>query len=301
MGKRKNVFSFSKLFKGNRLGWVFVAPSLILFIITLGYPIYYAIRLSFFEVSLNFSETFVGLDNFITAFKDRWFWNSVKNTFIYTVSSVSITVLVGLLIALALSRPWLRCRAVFHLLFLVPWTLSYVVVGSVWRWILNASYGVINAILQLLHITEANISFLGSSEYALMSVIFVNTWRSIPFAVVMLYAGLQLIPTEQVEASKVDGATSLQTFWFVTLPHLRGVIAVTTVLSTIWTFIQFDLTQVLTLGGGPNHATELLSNLIYKTSFTYYEFGYGAAIAVLMLFIVLGMTILYQRLLEKDI
>lgn len=302
MQKQKKPFTFSQIFRGNRLGWVFVAPSLILFFITLAYPIFYATRMSFFSVSLDFSQTFSGLANFIEAFKDKWFWNSMKNTMIYTFSSVPLTLLFGLLIAVALNSPWLKkCRSIFHLLFLVPWTLSYVVIGTVWRWILNSSYGVVNAILQNLHITTENLSFLGDPSFAMPSVIFVNIWRSVPFAIVMLYAGFQQIPEDQIEASRVDGATPFQTFWYVTLPHLRGVISVTTVLSTIWTFIQFDLTQVLTQGGGPNHATELLSNLIYTTSFKFYEFGYGAAIAVLMLIIVLGMTIIYSRLLEKEI
>lgn len=301
MNIRSKSHKFSGLFKGDRLGWVFVAPSLILFAIVLGYPILYAIRLSFYNVSLDFSEKFIGFGNFFRAFNDVWFWNSVEKTFLYTFFCVFIALLIGLLSALALNSYWLKGKAFFHLMILIPWTLSFVVTGAVWRWLLNSSYGVVNAILQDLGIITSNISFLGSQNLALPSVIFVNIWRNIPFAMVMLYAGLQLIPEEQVEAAKVDGANSMQVFWFVTIPSLRGVIAVTSVLLTIWTFVQFDLTQVLTQGGGPNHATELLSNLIYRISFKFYDFGYGSAIAVLMLLIVLVLTIIYVKFLEvKD-
>ncbi len=295
---KKTVFSV--IFGGERLGWLFVLPSLILFMITLGYPILYAIKLSFFDVALDYSEKFVGLNNFANILKDKWFWNSLKITLIYTFFSVSLTLLIGLAIATALNAPWLKFRKGFHMLFLVPWTLSYVVIGTLWRWILNSSYGVVNAILQALNLTSQNVSFLGNPQYALPMVIFVNVWRNVPFTIVMLYAGLQLVPSDQIEASLVDGASKLQSYIHVTLPHLSGVISTTTILNIIWTFIQFDLTQVLTQGGGPNHATELLSNLIYATSFKYYEFGNGAAISVLMLIIVLLLTIVYSRLLDRQ-
>jgi multiple sugar transport system permease protein len=300
---KKSSFTRKKSSQLNKesLGWVFIAPSLILFMIALGYPIFYAIRLSFFHVSLDFSQTFVGFDNFLKAFSDKWFWNTIEKTFTYTFSSVFITVLLGLLISLALNNDWLKVKSIFHMIFLVPWTLSFVVTGSIWRWIMNASYGILNSILRSINLIEENISFFGDPSLAMPSVIFVNVWRSVPFAMVMLYAGLQLVPDDQLEASKVDGANSIQEFWYIVLPNIRGVLAVTTVLLTIWTFIQFDLTQILTLGGGPNHATELMSNYIYTVSFKFYDFGYGSAIAVLMLGIILFMTIIYVRFLEQEI
>jgi multiple sugar transport system permease protein len=121
-----------------------------------------------------------------------------------------------------------------------------------------------------------------------------------PFAVVMILAGLQSIPEDQVEAALVDGASAFQVFMNIKLPNLRNVLSVTTVLLTIWIFVQFDLTQVLTDGGGPGHATELLSNLIYRVSFNYYQFGYGSAIAVLMLIIVLILTVVYMQVLDHE-
>ena len=105
---------------------------------------------------------------------------------------------------------------------------------------------------------------------------------------------------EQKEAALVDGANKWQIFYNVTWPNLRGTITVSVVLLTIWTLIQFDLTQILTQGGGPNHATELISNLVYRQAFQYYDFGYGSAIAVLMLFLVLALTVIYVKVLERD-
>ncbi len=256
--------------------------------------------MSFFNVSLDFTQTYIGIKNFINAVKDPYFTNSLGITLIYTISSVSISLLMGMVVALIVNASWMKGKRILNTIFLIPWTISFVVTGATWKWILNAQYGVFNVVLRQLGLITSNISIFGNPDLALPAVIFVNIWRSMPFAVVMITAGLQSISEDQVEAAVVDGASALQVFLHVTLPNLRNVISVTTVLLTIWTFVQFDLTQVLTNGGGPGHATELLSNLIYRVSFTYYQFGYGSAIAVLMLIIVLALTILYMRVLDHD-
>jgi multiple sugar transport system permease protein len=286
--------------KDDWLGWLFIFPALLLLLAVLIFPILYAIRLSFFDVSLDFSQTFVGLENFINAFTDPFFGNSIKITFIYTFTSVLISLFLGMIVALILNTNWIKGKHFLNLIFLIPWTISYVATGATWKWILNAQYGIFNVLLRQLGVITANISFFGNPDLALPAVIFVNVWRNMPFAVVMLLAGLQSIPDDQVEAALVDGASPLQIFRHVILPNLRTVLSVTTVLLTIWIFVQFDLTQVLTDGGGPNHATELLSNLIYRVSFTYYQFGYGAAIAVLMLIIVLILTVIYTQVLDRE-
>ena len=286
--------------KNDRLGWMFVLPALLLLTVVLVFPIVYAIRMSFFNVSLDFTQTFVGIRNFSDAFKDPYFVNSIEVTFIYTFSSVLISLILGMIVALILNTNWIKGKHILNLIFLIPWTISFVVTGAAWKWILNAQYGVFNVILHQMGLITANISFFGSLDLALPAVIFVNVWRNMPFAVVMISAGLLSIPEDQVEAALVDGASPLQIFQYVKLPNLRNVLSVTTVLLTIWIFVQFDLTKVLTDGGGPGHATELLSNLIYRVSFNYYQFGYGSAIAVLMLIIVLILTVFYMRVIDRE-
>ncbi|MEA4907075.1 MAG: sugar ABC transporter permease [Chloroflexi bacterium] len=296
----KRVSGSMAFTKNDWLGWAFIFPALLLFTLVLAFPIVYAIRMSFFDIALDFSQTFIGLGNFVTALQDKFFWGSVKITSIYMFSSVILSLVLGMIVALILNMPWIKGKRVLNLLFLVPWTISYVVTGAAWKWVLNAQYGVLNVILRDLGLISANISFFGDPDLALPAVIFVNVWRSMPFAMVMINAGLQSLPVDQVEAARVDGATAWQVFLHITLPNLRNVISVATVLLAIWTFVQFDMTQVLTNGGGPNHATELLSNLIYRVSFNYYQFGYGSAIAVLMLIIVLILTIIYTRILDRS-
>lgn len=297
---KRNTGKRAPLFRGDRMGWLFAMPSLVLFMVVLAFPIVYAIGLSVFDISLDFSMKFAGLNNYVRAFSDQYFVASVGRTVLYTLASVAISVALGLAIALALNASWLKAKSLLQLLFLVPWTLSYVVTGVAWKWILNSSYGVLNGFLRSLNLISENMTILGNPSLAMPAVIFVNVWRNTPFAIITLYAGLQLVPTDQIEAALVDGTSPFQTFRYVTWPNLRGIISVTVILQTIWTFTQFDLTKVLTDGGGPNHATELLSNYIYRISFNYYQFGYGSAIAVLMLIIVLALTFAYQRTLEAD-
>ena len=299
INKKKRARNF---FASDQVGWLFILPSLLLFILVLAFPIGYAVRLSFFKVSIDMNQQFTGLSNYLQALQDQYFWNSIKNTLVYSFFSVFLSVVLGLLLALSLNSNWIhdKVRSLLHMLFLVPWTLSFVVTGSMWKWILNAPYGVFNAILRSLHLINENLSFFGDPTRAMPALIFVNVWRNISFAMVMVYAGLQLEPVEQKEAALVDGANKWQIFYNVTWPNLRGTITVSVVLLTIWTLIQFDLTQILTQGGGPNHATELISNLVYRQAFQYYDFGYGSAIAVLMLFLVLALTVIYVKVLKRD-
>jgi multiple sugar transport system permease protein len=285
--------------KNDLLGWMFVLPAFLLLTVVLAFPIVYAIRMSFFNVSLDFTQTFVGIQNYSNAFKDPYFGNSIEITFIYTISSVLISLIFGMIVALILNANWIKGKHILNLIFLIPWTISFVVTATTWKWILNAQYGIFNVIFRELGLITANISFFGSPDLALPAVIFVNVWRNMPFAVVMISAGLLSIPEDQLEAALVDGASPLRVFQYVKLPNLRNVLSVTTVLLTIWNFVQFDLTKVLT-DGGPNHATELMSNLIYRVSFNYYQFGYGSAIAVLMLIIVLILTVVYRQVIDHE-
>lgn len=286
-------------FKGDRAGLLFVAPALVVFLVVLSFPIGYAGYLSFFKVKPDFSLVFNGLANFGRILDDPHFWNALKNTAIYTAGSVALHLLIGLFLALALNNPWLKGRLLFRIAFFIPWSISFVVTAVTWRWVLNAQFGILNAFLRCIGVLNENVSWLGSAELALPTAILINAWRGFPFVMVMIYAGLQAIPREPYEAAMVDGASKIQIFRYITLPSLRGVIMVATVLDTIWVFIQFELIQVLT-AGGPGRATELLTNLIYRESFTFYDFGTGSAMAMLTLLVVLCFSLVYVRLLGRD-
>jgi len=266
-----------------------------LFVAVLGFPIAYAVYLAFFKTNLDLTRQFVGLGAFAVALRDRYFWNALTNTSVYTVTSVTLHVVIGFGLALLLNRPGLRGRRFFRILFMIPWTISFVVTSEMWRWILNTDSGILNALLREVGLINQDFSWLGSATLAMPAAMAVNVWRGYPFAMVMLYAGLQLIPLDQLEAARVDGVSRAQEFFYVVLPNLRPVLFVVTVLDFIWVFIQFDLIQVLTVGG-PGRTTELLSNLIYRQAYEYYDFGMASAIAVLMLLVTLAFSVAYVRL-----
>lgn len=288
------------LFRGDRAGLLFIAPALVVFMVVLSFPIGYAGYLSVFKVRPDFSLVFAGTANFGKALSDPAFWNALRNTAVYTLGSVALHLAIGLALALALNSPWLKGRLLFRIAFFVPWSISFVVTAVTWRWVLNAQYGILNAFLRSIGVLSENVSWLGSAGLAMPTAILVNAWRGFPFIMVMIYAGLQALPREPYEAAMVDGASKLQLFRHITLPGLRGVITVAVVLDTIWVFIQFELIQVLT-AGGPGRATELLTNLIYRESFTFYEFGIGSAIAMLTLLVVLCFSMVYVRLVGREV
>ena len=286
-------------FHGDRVGYLFVFPTLLFLVLILIFPLGYAAFLAFREVLPQFAMKFVGLANFKRAFHDPHFWRSLQTTVLFTVISVAFHMVLGFLLALMLSRR-LKGSVLFRLLLLLPWMVSQVVAGVTWRWILNAQYGVANAVLKGLGLLHRDLPWLADIRLAFVSVVIAYAWQCFPFVMIMLYAGLQTIPKEQYEAAQIDGASSSQVLRYVTIPNLQYVILVTSLMDFIWAFRAFDLVKIMT-DGGPLRSTELLSILVYRTSFEYYQFGYAAAIAMLMLLITLGFSLLYTKMvMPKD-
>jgi multiple sugar transport system permease protein len=281
-------------FRGEREGYLYVFPALLFLTLILVFPMAYAVYLAFREVLPQLSSQFVGLANFTKALTDRSFWSSLWVTVFFTVASVALHMILGFVLALMLSQR-LKGSIVFRMLLLTPWMVSQVVAAVTWRWILNAQYGVANVALVKLGILGNFLPWLADVRLAMVSIIVAYAWQCFPFVMIMLYAGLQTIPREQYEAAEIDGANAFQSMRYVTIPNLQYVILVTSLMDFIWAFRAFDLVKVMT-DGGPLRATELLSILVYRTSFEYYKFGYASAIAVLMLLVVLGFSVVYTKL-----
>lgn len=285
-------------FKGENSAYLFLLPAFVLLTGILFLPLLYAVFLAFQEVLPQFGLKFVGLANFQRALADPSFWNSLRTTVVFTVVSVVIHLVLGFLLALALAQH-LKGSALFRLLLLMPWMVSQVVAGVTWRWIFNAQYGIGNYLLAKLGLITNFIPWLADVRLAQISVIVAYAWQCFPFVMIMLYAGLQTIPQEQYEAAQIDGASPLQVLRSVTIPNLRYVILVTSLMDFIWAFRAFDLVKIMT-DGGPLRSTELLSILVYRASFEYYQFGYASAIAVLMLLVVLGFSLVYTRVVMPE-
>lgn len=205
---------------------------------------------------------------------------------------------IGLCFSLVLNRSF-KGRGLVRALILVPWALPHIVTGITWKWIFNANYGVLNGILYSLGLIESYKAWLGSADTALYMIVVPKVWKEIPFVALILLAGLQTIPRRLYESARVDGANPWQSFLHVTLPLLKPQILVVLVLETVWAIRVFDVVYAMTRGG-PANASMVLNYLTYKETFEYLHFGYGAALAWIMLIITLGLAIIYVAQLRSE-
>lgn len=262
------------------LAYVLLIPLVLTLFILLAYPIASAIWITLQDKTIGMVGRFVGLQNYRELlFNDPFFWQVVRNGFIFTIGSVLLKLIVGMIMALVLNQP-LRWRGLWRGLLLMPWVAPTVVTALSWRWILDLT-GVLNLMLRDLGLMKTSIPWLAQYGTALLSLILVNTWRGFPFFGITLLAGMQAIPQELYEAAEMDGASVWQRFLYVTLPSLRTVILVVTILSVIWTFNDFSIVWLLT-GGGPGHATDVFATYTYKLGFVTSRLGYGQTVSVIL-------------------
>jgi multiple sugar transport system permease protein len=235
---------------------------------------------------------FIGADNYLYMLHDARFWNALGNTAYITLVSVALELALGVGIALLINRPF-RLKAVARALILVPWAIPTVVSAKMWEWIFNTDSGVMNYLL------GARINWLGSPFWAIHAAIFADVWKTTPFVVVLIYAGLQVIPRELLLAARCDGAGPWQIFRRITLPLLKPVILVVLIFRSLDAFRIFDTVYVLT-GGGPANTTETLSIYAYKLLFQTLQFGYGSAMAVVVFLCVGLISVLYVKMLARE-
>jgi multiple sugar transport system permease protein len=285
--------------------YAFIAPALGLLAAIILFPILTALYLSFHNVRLvppaqafmGFATAFNRLENYAEVLANPDFLVAFGNTTAFTLVTVVGSLALGLAFALMLDSA-IKGRSLWRILMLTPWVVAPVVAGSTWRWMFETRYGVFNALIRTIIPSAPPVLWLADPTMALVSVSATNVWLRTPFMMVMLLAGLQAIPPEEYEAAAVDGASAWQRFRFITIPHLSFVILVATLLEGIWTFKHFDIVQVMT-GGGPGRATELLSTLIYKTSFEFFRFGPAAAMGMLVTAALTVVAVCYVRLLRS--
>jgi alpha-1,4-digalacturonate transport system permease protein len=267
--------------------YLFLAPNLIIFGIFVLFPALYNFALSLYSGSSLSDLKYVGLQNFDQLFNhEDLFWRAAGNTLTFVVGDVVTTVLLSLGIALLLNRK-VKFRAFFRSAFFYPVLLSPVVVALIWRWILQSQYGVLNAALAEFGLHK--IPWLLNSNWAMFWTIAINIWASVGFYALMLMAGLQSIPSVLYEAASIDGASSVEQFWNITLPMLMPTMLVVFMLSIIRAFQSFDLIYVMT-GGGPGTATLLLVQYIFRAAFDSHEFGLAAAASLVLAVILLILT-----------
>lgn len=280
------------------LGVLLIAPAVLIFCAVIVYPLVSAIYLSLFSINtLTLQGGFVGLANYAKLAQSDAFWRSLFNTFIWTVFTLFLQIVLGILVALMLHQAiWFRALA--RSLILFPYFVSTVVAVLVWRWLFNDLYGILNHVMMWAGILNMPLDWLGSMPNAMISVILVGAWKYFPFVVIAVLARLQSIPEQLYEAAKIDGAGPIARFFDVTLPQLRDVLVVVILLRAIWDFKEFDLIFLLT-GGGPIISTQTLPLLVYSEAFGLYDMGAATAVAVSMMLVMLSFMILYLKVADR--
>lgn len=264
-------------------------------------PLWYLLYSSVHQTGRYVQGTqFVGLENYIQAFNDPMFWMTLQHSTLYAVGSVVIAFLLGLISALAINQLRnKRLRSTFTVLILLAWAVPLVVTGLIWRFILNANYGIANAFLIQAGLITESIGFITSSTPAFLAIIVVDAWARAPFATIILLAGLQTIPEDLYEAARIDGATDFQMFKDITLPHLKPSAGVALLIMSMFAFRTFSVVFALTQGG-PSNATEVLATYIYRTGIGQGRLGYAAALSVIMILITLAFVTLYVKRIQQE-
>ena len=241
------------------------------------------------------SPTYVGFDNFKLLFADPVFWQSIGQTLYFTIMSVIFHLILGLLFALMLNSKRVNpvLRSILRVLYILPWLFTAVIIAILWRLLLDPN-GVINSILIALNIINVKVEWFSSPRTAIHALTFANIWAGYPLYMVTLLAGLQGIPQELYEAASIDGANEPQKLWYITLPHLTPIIISIALLDFIWTMQVFPLVW-MTTGGGPIHATEMLSTYTYKLAFSRFQFSLASASAVVIFILSMNMTYFYIK------
>ncbi|HEY0728926.1 MAG TPA: sugar ABC transporter permease, partial [Pyrinomonadaceae bacterium] len=278
------------------LPYLLVAPALAVLLALSIYPLLYSITISLQQ------ETAAGVVWTLAHFKrlltDNFFRTAMVHTVVYAVAALTCEFLIGLGLALLLNQQ-IRGRGLFRASLLVPMMLPTVVVGVVWRLLLNPNFGAINGTLKQLGVNTESLTWTASPRLAFVAVVAVDVWQWTPFVFLVLLAGLQAIPQEPYEAALIDGSTRWQTFRHVTLPLLKPAILIVLLLRTMDLLRVFDQIFILT-EGGPGFATEMISLYIYRTAFRFSDFGYAAAMSFVLLAVTNVVSVVYLKVLQNE-
>jgi ABC-type sugar transport system permease subunit len=280
-------------------GLLLVLPALLIILGITLQPILTTFYLSFFNASLSklAANVYIGLENYVKLLSDPVFWVTIQRTLYFTIVSVGLELLLGLGIAqLIQSKPpgWKFLRVSL----IIPWAVPTIVNGTMWRWIYNADYGAMNALLVQLGFISKYQPWLTRPFVAMNLVILADIWHSMPFIALILQAALATLPPDLDEAAAVDGANAWQRFTKIRLPLLRSAILVALVIRTVEAFRVFDIIYVIT-AGGPAYGTVTISYLTYLETFSFGHIGRGAALSFLISAFTLAMAIIYIRFLYR--
>lgn len=298
MGKLVGLRRSMAAFVDRNMKVLFITPAFLVTLLLLAYPICISVFYSFTNKSLLGKPVrFVGFNNYISVLQNMEFYHALWNTIVYTGLSLSLQLVCGFIVALALNKIT-RFKGIFRTLVLIPWAFPMIIVTFTWSYLLNDLYGIVNSKLLQWNWIAQPIQFLSNPHIAMLSVSFINVWFGVPMFAVNILAGLQTISKDLYEAAEIDGATPFQRFRFITLPFVRVIAGLLIILRTIWIFNSFDLIFLLT-GGGPGVSTETVSIFAYRMGWTLYSLGRSSAVTVLLMLFLTAACLLYFKVLDR--
>jgi multiple sugar transport system permease protein len=294
----KSSFLRNLLERERSLGVLLMLPGACLLILFMAYPFFLGIWLSLSDSMIGQMGNFIGLRNFSDLLTDSIFLQTARNTFIYALVTVPFKAILGLGLALVLNNR-MRFSNPVRASVMMPWIVPTALSSLGWFMIFDPVFSPISWLLKNLGVIKSNINFLGAPNLAISSVCLANIWRGIPFFGIIILAGLQAVPQELHEAAAIDGANVWHRFRHVTIPAIKGVVLIASLLSIIWTFADFQLIYILTKGG-PANQTHIFGTYAYQIGLNATEIGMGAAIALYMFPILTFFAILLLIYLRKE-
>jgi len=281
--------------KDMRDGLLFSLPFLFVYVAFMIYPLLYGLFISFFKWDILSTAKFIGMDNYITLFRDEKFYSSLWHTLQFVIITTPSLLLIGFIMALAVTGTS-PLRGIMENVFFFPYIFSMTVVSTLWAWLMQKDFGVFNQTLMALG--KNPISWLTNDMYAMYSVSLTTLWWTAGFNMVLFSAGIKQIPKEVFESASIDGANWFQKIRHITIPLVSSTTVLCLILQIIASFNVFGQVYVMT-GGGPHGTTRVLVQYIYETGFKYYKMGYSAAMSYILFIIILIISIAQYSLLGK--
>ncbi|QNU65775.1 sugar ABC transporter permease [Ruminiclostridium herbifermentans] len=277
---------------------IFVIPTLIVFCVIVFLPIFMSAYYSTLDWDGIGKGTFIGIDNYIKLFSDDVFLKSILNSFLFAFASIFIQLSISLVLALILANG-VKGEKLYRTIYFIPVIISTIVIGQLWTKIYNADYGLLNALLKSIGLENLAYDWLGKENTALVCSFIPTLWQYVGYHMLIMYSGAKSISDEIYEAAEIDGSSKINTAFKITIPLLKPILKVCLIFSLIGSLKVFDLIYVLT-NGGPLHATEVPSTLMYSSVFNSYQYGYGSAMAVFIIIECLVFTIILDKVFKTE-
>ena len=276
----------------NLIVLIYVLPAVLFMGLFVYYPLVQNLIFSFYRWSaFSPGKVFVAFENYVRLFHDPVFYTAIRNNLLYALVSVACQCGVGLVLAAVLEERFLRrFQGFFRTVFFIPAVISMTVIGLLWQLIYNPSIGIANALLEVLHLGRFAHEWLGDSRTAIYAIILVSQWQYTGYITLLYLVAMQKIPAELYESARIDGAGPVRCFFAITIPQIKEMILVCTVITVIGSFKLFDEIYVMT-AGGPGRSTEVLATTMYRAGFRNDEMGYAAAFAVVLFLITFAFTL----------